>query len=151
MFNLPAEKNGERFDARQRIEELAFLVDRGEANLILTVDVEQGRFDGCCEAITERCRILVVGVQPLVEQHGLNGRRLDPAVLEQVLGERIFGALRTITEQVYYHVDSSVESLVIAIEQLHVAAKRIHPNRQFLKTDRINFQQAGNADSSADA
>jgi hypothetical protein len=47
-------------------------------------------------------------------------------------------------------VDSSVESLFTAIDQLHLAAKRIHPTRRFLKAERVDFQQARNADSSAD-
>lgn len=133
ILNLPAERDS--FDQRQKVEELAFLIARGKANLILQVSIEQGRFDAARQAIAERSRVLVDVVQPLLEKHDMNHQLVTEDALKEAFGERIYGTLETATNEVYWHVPETVKSLLTTINDLHAAAKLLYPNRTFVKVE----------------
>jgi hypothetical protein len=133
IISLQATGLGDRFDARIVTEDLVFLAYRGEANLLMELSVEQGRFDSAREVVALRCELMVKEIFPLVEQHGLLGQMITMAQLEAAFGERLFGTLVTATEQVYAHVPSTVESILQASNKLHAAAKRLFPGVQFIK------------------
>lgn len=133
ISNFQATGLGDRFDARIVTEDLVFLAYRGEANLLMELSVEQGRFDSAREVVALRCELMIKEIFPLVEKHGLLGQMITSEQLEAAFGERLFGTLVTATEQVYAHVPSTVESLLQASNKLHAAAKRLFPGMQFIK------------------
>ena len=124
MINMPPERSANRLDSRQNVESLAFLIDKGHANLIMKLTIEQGCFDAAHHAIAERFRITVEEVQPAMERHNLNHRQLSEKDIRQAFGERLFGALETATNQLYLHVPLTVDSLKERIDEMHAAADR---------------------------
>lgn len=136
MLNLPASGLGSRFDDRLIIEDLTFLADHGHAQLLMDLSVEQGRFDCAREVVAARCEMMVNVIQPLIEKHGLNRRVVSSDEVMAVFGERIFGALETATDQVYFHVPSTIESLLATSGMLHAAAKKMFPGVSFMKVSK---------------
>jgi len=132
MINLPANKFGEQFDLRQQVEQLAFLGDSGEANLILEISVEQGRFDACREVVAARTDFMVSQVQPMIECHDLMEAAINEDLLIKAFGPRIYGTLQTLTDQVYLHVPSTVDSLLSMAAKLRVAGSKMFPKHVFI-------------------
>lgn len=130
-LNLPAERLGV-LDSRIKAEELAFLIFHGDENLVLEIAVEQGRFDACVEVISARCAFMVDEIQPLIEKHEMRGKAVSEDELERLFGERKYGTLLTMTDQVYFHVPSTVQSLKNASRRLHSLAKQMFPDERFI-------------------
>lgn len=79
---------------------------------------------------------MVDEVQPAIERHQLNGRPSTEAGIEQAFGERLFGALRTQTAQLYLHIPSTVDSLEATLKALHTAANSLYPGHPFMLMER---------------
>lgn len=71
-----------------------------------------------------------------VERHQLGGRPSTEAGIEQAFGERLFGALRTQTAQLYLHIRSTVDSLEATLKALHTAAKSLYPGHPLMLMER---------------
>ncbi|WP_266183196.1 hypothetical protein [Dyella humicola] len=136
MLNLPATGLGDSFDVRLATEDLVFLAYQGHAQLLMDLTIEQGRFDCAREVVAARCEMMVQEIQPLIEQHNLNGRMVSSDEVKAAFGERMFGALETATNQVYFHITSTAESLLSTSDKLHAAAKKMFPGVRFMKVSK---------------
>lgn len=112
-FNLPSFQPSDKFDFRQNIDSLAFLL-RGDSegrNLLFKLTVEQQRFDVCLQAICQRNEFYVNNVQKVMEQHFQQGDMVSEADLRKAFGPRIFeGAINGI-HSILFNISKSDESL----------------------------------------
>ncbi len=141
MLNFPAYRSPE-FDYRQHVVDLAFLMQSGNANLLLEISVEQGRFDACMVSMKIRSEYFVENVEPLIEQHGIRTKPLSEQLLFDAFGERVFLSLRNMTSSLFDHFRQSEASLIETIEKLHRAAKQCYPDEKFFKVERVDTNPA---------
>lgn len=141
MLNLPAYQSPQ-FDYRQHVVDLAFLMQSGNANLLLDISIEQGRFDACMASMRIRSEYFIENVEPLVEQHGIRAKFLSEQLVFHAFGERVFHSLRNMTNSLFDHFMQSETSLIETIEKLHRAAKQCYPSEKFFKVERVDTDPA---------
>ncbi|MBB6241264.1 hypothetical protein [Rhodanobacter sp. MP1X3] len=138
MIGLPAYQ-APQFDYRQHVVDLAFLMRFDNAQLILEISIEQGRFDACLDSMQLRSKYFVKTVEPLIEQYGLRSKLLSEQLVFTAFGERIYQTLRNNTNSLYEHFATTEVSLFETIEKLHRTAKQFFPREKFFKVGRVNF------------
>lgn len=112
-FNLPAFQPSEKFDFRQNIDSLTFLLrgDADDRNFLFKLTVEQQRFDVCLQAIRQRNEFYVNNVQKVMEQHFQQGDMVSEADLRKAFGTRIFEGAVNGMQNILQHISASDESL----------------------------------------
>jgi len=138
MLGLPAYRSS-KFDYRQNVMDLAFLMQLDNAQLILEISLEQGRFDACHESMELRSQFFVSTVEPLIEKHGINSKPASGPTVYIAFGERVFESLRNMTQSLYDHVEGTEASLIAAIHKLHGVGKKHFPAEKFFRVDRVDF------------
>jgi len=126
---LPQEKENVHID----INTLAFLLGTDEQNLVGELSVEQARYEAAIAAINERSKVHRYEVQPVLDAAGIvNGRNYFHEDIQRVLGERLFHTLHQATDQVIYHVDTTISSLKEVADKLSVALKKQFPGSRII-------------------
>lgn len=138
MIGLPS-YTSPQFDYRQHVVDLAFLMRFDNAQLILEISIEQGRFDACIASMELRSEYIINSVESLIEQHGIRSHPVNEQIVLNAFGERVYHTLRNMTNALYEHVKLSESSLFETIEKLHKAAKQCFPGERFFKVDRVDF------------
>lgn len=111
-------------------DELHFLHEWNEANLLFEVLLEDDRFDCAIEQIHMRTMFHHDKVQPAIEK---TGTRTTIEKIEKELGARNTVMIKSYTDQVYDSVYKSCDSLKKAIDNLHAAMKTRYPDTKFIK------------------
>ena len=132
-FNLPASQPVENLDLRQKFDELDFLLESSNPNILVELIIEQQRFDQVMQAIKLRNNFYVNEVQPVFAAQGLNHRLVAREELREKLGERLFEGAITQVKMVYDHVGSSNDSLQEVFGKLRTVAKELFPSEGFVQ------------------
>lgn len=131
-FNFPAAKVPPYGDLVHRFEELEFLLNTTDVNVVLRLTVEQERFHQMLESLRTRNEFYVRDVQAEIAKHNLNGKEISGASVAELFGERIFGTAMNSSEILFHHVESSLKSIPEIHEELRVVAKRLYPKARFV-------------------
>ncbi|MDO8654553.1 MAG: hypothetical protein Q7R66_20470 [Undibacterium sp.] len=131
-FNFPAAKVPPYQDLVHRFEELEFLLNTPDVNVIMRLTVEQERFHQMLESLRTRNEFYVHELQPEIARHSLNGKEISGASIVQLFGERLFGTAMHSSEILRHHVESSLKSIPEMHEELRAVAKRLYPDSKFV-------------------
>lgn len=112
-FNFPAFQPSDKFEFRQNLDSLAFLLRANVAgpNLLFKLTVEQQRFDMCIQAIRQRNDLYVNQVQPIIEKHFKNGDSVKADALKEAFGTRIFDSAINSMQNILVHLVRSDQSI----------------------------------------
>jgi hypothetical protein len=131
-FNLPAHKLPDYSNLVQDFGRLAFLMD-SHPNILMKLVIEDERFHQALEAIRIRNEFYVQEVQPALACLDIQGKDIGAEQLKIGLGERIFGAAITGSEDVYEHIPACVKSLKSMSDDLFFVAKELFPKETFIR------------------
>ena len=131
-FNFPAAKVPPYEDLVHRFEELEFLLNTTDVNIVLRLTVEQERFHQMLESLRTRNDFYVRDVQAEIAKHNLNGKEMSGTLVAELFGERIFGTAMHSSQILFHHVESSLKSIPEMHEELRVVAKRLYPESKFV-------------------
>jgi len=126
---LPQEKDNISIN----LDSLSFLLGTDDQNLVGELSVEAARYDAAIAAINERSKVHRNEIQPTLDAAGVvNGGNYLHADIQSVLGERLFHTIHQATDQVIYHVDSTILSLRAISDKLTKALKKIYPDERII-------------------
>ena len=131
-FNLPALKPPNYTDLVHNFVDLEFLLESSDPNCLLRLSVEQERFQQVIESIRTRNEFYVNEFQPKIAEVSLNGKITTIQEAENLLGERIFGAVVNGSAIAYEHLCASDKSILEMQESLHLIAKQIYPGSKYV-------------------
>lgn len=140
LSNLRSFPNPPSSNIRQRIEELVFLVELGESELVLALEREQRRYDDCLLHLSIRNDLLFDVIHPLVARAGVMGKPITMEQFKQVLGEMNYGRWEAATQNAYRVVPAALISNPALIAKLRDTGKKLFPRRKFI--DRISLPEA---------
>ena len=131
-FNFPAAKVAPYEDLVHRFEDLEFLLNTSDVNVVMRLTVEQERFHQMLESLKIRNEFYLRELQPEIARHGLNGTKVTGASVAKLFGERLFGTAMNYAETLRDHVESSSKSIPEMHEELRAVAKRLFPESKFV-------------------
>jgi hypothetical protein len=116
-------------EIKLNIETLYFLLETEERNILSELVTEEARYWSAIHALSERSRIHLNEVQPLLERAGIvEGGEYSIGQIEQALGNRLFVTIQRSTEDAIKHVDKTVQSLKGVADKLRASLKNIYPD-----------------------
>ena len=131
-FNFPAAKVAPYEDLVHRFEELEFLLNTSDVNVVMRLTVEQERFHQMLETLRIRNEFYVRELQPEIALRKLNGKEVAGATMAELFGERLFGTATNYAVTLWDHVESSKKSIPEMHEELRTVAKRLYPQSKFV-------------------
>ena len=112
---------------------LGFLLSTKYKQIVLDLFIEQQRFCEAIKAINFRSALHIQQVQPILERARIQeGADYNTGELAKVLGPRLYKTLQGVTDQVVYHVDRTIGSLVKVKGKMIQAFKELYPEGDFL-------------------
>ena len=122
------------------IEELFFLVDGPDPNILIELIIEQQRFDQCLTAIRLRGKFYVDTVQPAMLAGKVLGRQvaLDQAI--EAIGSHIYAGAMQGADAMRKQLLPSEKSLKQMIERLLMVGKALHPSWRLIKFEQITTE-----------
>lgn len=134
-FNLPAHKPPQYIDLKHKFEDLEFLLQTGQANLLMRLTIEQERFHQTFESLRIRNEFYVGEVLPELVKHEFNSKNVTDERLLDALGERIFRTSINYANTLYFHVEESAKSIPSMHTEVLMIAKTLFPNDKFITFD----------------
>jgi hypothetical protein len=131
-FNFPAATAPPYTDLVHRFEDLEFLLETPEMNVLMRLTVEQERFHQVLESLRIRNSVYVEEVQPELAKHGFNGKTVSAEQVARAMGERVFGTAMHGARILQSHVADSMKSIPQMQVELRVVAKNLFPHHKFL-------------------
>ena len=131
-FNFPAAKVAPYQDLVHRFEDLEFMLNTFDVNVVMRLTVEQERFHQMLETLRIRNEFYVHEVQPEIARHHMNGKNADIQAVAELFGARLFGTAMNQAATLWDHVESSLKSIPDMHEELRAVAKRLYPNSNFV-------------------
>ena len=132
-FNLPAQKPPSYSDLIHDFQELEFLLESSDPDVLMRLAVEQESFHQTIESIRIRNEFYVNELQPALALSNLNFRRVSLNELEARLGVRLISTAISAAKNLYFHVESTEASLAAMRVDLFKVAKIIFPKDLFIK------------------
>ena len=132
-FNFPAIQPQEKLEVSQKFDDLDFLLESSDPNLLFELIIEQGRFDQAIESIRVRNIFYVRELQPVLAAKKINRKSLSRIELEAEVGEYLFGSAVNGANSMISHVRKSNESLPALFEKLRKVSKQLYPSEKFVE------------------
>lgn len=133
ISNLRAFPNPPSSHARQRAEDLTFLVERGDANLIVEVEAVQRRYDECILHLNIRNDLLFEVVHPMAARAGIMGKPITMEQFKHALGDMHFSRWEAAATHVYQVIPATLEAMPKLAAKLRDAGKKWFPRRKFIE------------------
>ena len=133
ISNLRAFPNPPSSHARQRAEDLTFLVERGDAHLIVQVEAVQRRYDDCILHLNIRNDLLFEIVHPMAARAGIMGKPITMEQFKQALGDMHFARWETAATNVYQAIPATLEAMSKLAAKLRDAGVKWFPRRKFIE------------------
>ncbi len=125
----------------QNLGDLDFLLGTNYGKLCFDVLLEEGRFQSAVDVINERARFHAETFQPIIHSAQEQNRPIDTEDdVERAVGHLVAGTLRNYTDQVFRHVDHTVESLSKVNEELLEALREHFPGEKLTFAKRPSDQ-----------
>jgi hypothetical protein len=136
FINMPALPPLEYRIPPLEIQSLGFLLETNSRQLLLTLLIEEQRFQDAIQAINLRSSLHLQSAQPLLSQAGIfPGAECTLSQLDEVLGFLLSASLTNATDNLICHIDSTCKSLDKAIKEAAAQLKSKFPYRDFLKVE----------------
>lgn len=119
----------------QRLDDLLFLLESSDPNMLFELHLEQIRFDQALETVRLRAKFTADVLHPEMAQHQLRGKLVTEEMLRSILGELVFESAVNMTATMTYHVRGSNESLPTMQKKLRAMAKDLFPEQKFITFD----------------
>lgn len=127
-------------------ELIDFLATPKHAQVLFDVAIEQERFNTAIRSIQVQSDLQLKEVQPRLAGAGVrDGEDVTGEQVEAALGDMLHTYLRETTDQVYYHVDKTINSLEQVKDQLRKTVKEVYPEAQIIDFVPVVDTQQGNA------
>jgi hypothetical protein len=123
----------ENLGYRVTTDDLAFLVDHRQVEILSKLQLEQRRFDSAFFTIQDRNKIMVDSIQPKMAAAKFGGKKITLQMLKDCLGEFDYGRLVTSTNNVLTNVPTTVESCPEILDELTKIGKTLFPHRIIVK------------------
>ena len=134
FLEMPPTLQMEKEFIKLDIESLYFMLETDDRNLLGEVIVEEERYRSTLDAINKRSELHLNEVQPLLERANfVEGGEYSLETIQEILKPRLYSSITQLTEQVLQHVDSTIESLQLISNKLHVSVKKQFPNDTVIK------------------
>ncbi len=117
------------------IEGLYFLLQTENRNLLSELIIEEERYRAAIDAINARSKTHLQEVQPVLEEAGFisnSTKMVTHDEIEKILGNRIYTIIKQSTDDVIFHVDSTIESLKQVADKLKVGVKNVYPDEKII-------------------
>ena len=125
-------------EIRHDINSLDFLLSTKYKQLLLDIWLEQQRFREAIRILNYRSNLHFSEVQPRLIAAGIQeSKDYEITKFEQALGSHLFKTLKRTTEQVFYNVDRTVDSMDSLRARLDAGLKDLFPEAEFLKFEVI--------------
>ncbi len=135
FFKLPPWETNAYDDVKFDTEALSFILTTDNPNVLHHLLIEKERFQQTLSAIKVRSEYQVHTIQPLLEQSNIGSERITWPEAEAVIGKYKLEGLVLGTNHVYEHVDATVQSSKLMLEELHSFAKAQFPNVKFIHAE----------------
>jgi hypothetical protein len=133
MFAMQPVLNFKLPEAPIKPENINFLLKTKHKQLLFDTHIEEQRFEVAENVIRHRSNVYYQYIQPALHAAGIiEGVTYTDTQFKSALGELLYKRLEDITEQVVYHVDSTVESSDNLREKLIKAVKETYPNEEII-------------------
>ncbi len=119
-------------DIKFNFEELSFILDSDNPNILHYLLIEQERFEQTLKTIQLRSEYQVNIIQPILESANIGNKRLPFEEIEKILGKYKLEGIILATDKVYEHVYKTFESSSEFSKNLHKFAKQQYPKIKFL-------------------
>lgn len=117
------------------IEGLYFLLQTEDRNLLGELIIEEERYRTAIDVINARSKTHLQEVQPVLEKAGFQSNSTKIVThdeIEKILGNRLYSTIKQSTEDVIFHVDSTVESLKQVADKLKEGVKNVYPDKNII-------------------
>lgn len=136
-FNMPAITPPPYEDLVHNFENLEFILESSEHNLIFELTIEQECFHQTISSLKNRNNFFINEVMPAIAKADINRKSVSPAEIKGILGERIFyGAIQGAKDTAEL-LEKNNASLPKIIESIVNFSKNSYPKHEF-----INMQKA---------
>lgn len=132
-FNMPAYQNADYDDLKYNFQDLGFILESNNPNILFELSIEQERFEQAMAAIKIRNNFYVNEYQPMLSKKELNDRKVNLETLKKGLGDDIYTACLQGAEEMKNHVNACSVSIPKMHEKLFQFAKTIFPNEKFVE------------------
>jgi hypothetical protein len=134
-FRMPGYLNPEYDDLKQRFEDLTFMLNAKEPNLLMELSIIQERFEQSMRALRIRSEFYVNKLQPAINKNNLHGKYLNREEMESTLGKEVYhGIMQGADELVKLNLDC-LKTIPPVFERLQKFSKGYLPEQSFLKWD----------------
>ena len=113
------------------IEGLYFLLQTEDRNLLGELIIEEKRYRTTIDVINARSKTHLQEVQPVLEKAGFisnSTKIVTHENIEDILGNRLYCVIKQSTEDVIFHVDSTVKSLKQVADKFKDGVKNVYPD-----------------------
>nr|VFJ56588.1 MAG: hypothetical protein BECKFW1821B_GA0114236_102839 [Candidatus Kentron sp. FW] len=135
-FNLPAKQPPDYSKLYLDTNELSFLLETQDPNMLMELSIEQERFEQVLSTIKIRNEFYVNEVQPALHDKGLIGRIAPIQEYEALLGERVFKGALLGARNMVFHANKCDKSLAEIEPRLYKLAKAMFPNEKFVQSEK---------------
>lgn len=131
-FNMNASQPANSLGLEQKIDDLEFLLESDDPNMLFKIHIEQLRFDQALETVRMRNVHCVGQVQPKMEAANLRGKLVNESMLRAAMGELIYETAVNTTTTMRYHITESDRSIPELMKELRALAKKLFPGEKFV-------------------
>lgn len=119
----------EKDDIKLNIDNLNFLLETDDRNLLGEIVVEEERYKNAIDAVNLRSNLHIHEVQLKLESAGfVQGESISLAQIENILGQRLYVSITLATDEVISHVDAAVVSIKLVADKLTASLKKQFPD-----------------------
>ncbi|MEQ7594101.1 hypothetical protein ABQG08_00040 [Xanthomonas campestris] len=123
----------------QKIDDLDFLIDSSDPNLIFKIHIEQLRFDQTLVATRLRAKHCLDELQPAFAASTLaRGAAYSYKDLKANLGEQVLESAVNLVTTMRYHVYQSDESIPALQKEIREIGRRLFPKAKIIKFDLVD-------------
>ncbi len=114
--------------ATSTADDLAFLLETENRDLLCLVVFEQQKFENIMEAMKARSEMHAHEVQPRLDGLIRENQEYSSAAIHEILGDRIMISMARLTDDIIDMVDATISSTTDLSSKIRSAMKRRYPN-----------------------
>jgi hypothetical protein len=130
---LPALQPPDYSELKQDLDSLGFLINSGNPHLLMSLSLDQHRFEQMIEAISIRNDFYLKEVNPAILANGLYGIKFDALEVESVLGSPLYNCAVSNARVMYEYVNISENALIKTYKSLLLLSKELYPKAKFIR------------------
>jgi hypothetical protein len=135
-FHFPPWKTNSYTDLKFNFEELSFILDTKDLNLLHELFIAQESFEQAIETINQRSIYFINKVTPEMELKDIDNKKLTIDELKTEMDINKINGLVSGTNYMYTHVYETYKQLEDIELKLFLFAKSQYPKKRFIKIDR---------------